>query len=148
MLGIRIIKFTNKFCCPFPSSLYSSFPLNLPHSLSTFLIPSQPSSFPLNLPLSTFLFLTQSSLFPPNLPCPYFSSFLSISFPTYILPYLSTSLPSTSLPSYLSPLPTLPFFPLLSQETSAWSLRNKQDSKKQVNSWHYSRIMYARDGEF
>ena len=49
----------------------------IPLYLSTFFIPSQPSSFPLNLSLSlsTFLFPSQSSSFPlkpsPSLPFPF-----------------------------------------------------------------------------
>ena len=38
--------------CPFRSSLYSFFTLNLPHSLWTLPFPSQSSTFPLNLPLT------------------------------------------------------------------------------------------------
>ena len=59
----------------FPS-LYSSFPLNLPLSLSTFPFPSQSSPFPLNLPLSlsTFPFPSHPSTLPLNLPL-YLSTF-------------------------------------------------------------------------
>ena len=119
--------------CPFRSSLYSSVPLNLPLSLSTFLFPFQHSSFPLNLPLSlsTFLFPSQPSSLPLNLPpsistfpfpskpypsllflfptyiFPFLSPSLLISFPTYPLLYLSTSLSSPSTLTFPLPHPSL-----------------------------------------
>ena len=59
---------------PFQSSLYSFFSQNLPYSPQTFPFPSQ------------------SSPFSPNLPRSYFSFSLPISFPIYLLSYLSPSL--------------------------------------------------------
>ena len=56
--------------CPFRSYLHSSFPFNLPHSLSTFPFPSHSSPFP------SLLFH-----FPP---APYLSPF-----PPFLLPHLS-----------------------------------------------------------
>ena len=76
--------------CPFRSSLYSSFPLNLPHSVSSFPFPSKSSPF-LSQPSPSLLFHFQ-----------YLYLFLPISFPTYLLPYLSTSLPSPSLSNPIS----------------------------------------------
>ena len=101
---------------PFIDSLPS--PSLRPPSLSTlpssYLPPLLPFPVPslvpyITLSVLTFPFPTQSSPFPPNLPWPYLSSFLSISFPTCLLAYLSPSYLSTSLPS-----PTLPLFPSLS----------------------------------
>ena len=69
---------------PFP---VPSVVLYIPFSLSTFLNPLEPSPFH------------------PNLPRPYFFSSLPISFPTFLLYCLSTSLPSPFLP-----FPSFPFF--------------------------------------
>ena len=80
---------------PSPSlstSPFSFLPLLLPFPVPS-VVPYIPHS------LSTFPFPSQSSPFSPNLPRPYFSSSLPISFPTYLLPYLSTSLSSPSLHS-------------------------------------------------
>ena len=85
--------------CSFP---VPSFVPYIPLSLSTFLIPSQPSPFPLNLPFSLSIFLFPSQPFPSLL-------FL---FPTYLFPYLSPSLSSIYLllslllPTVLLPNPS------------------------------------------
>ena len=103
----------------FPFPIYPTFLLpstSLPYSLHSSLY----SSFPLNLPfsLSTFPFPSYSPLFPP-----YLSLSLPISFPTYPLP----SLPSLCLPPSTPFLPFrfypfhycfLPFFLLFSTSFS------------------------------
>ena len=82
--------------CPFRSSLYSSFPLNLPLSLSIFSFLSQPSP--------SLLFLFPTFLRPP-LPPPYLSPFPTIPFFQQI-PFLYFF-----LPLFLSFFPPF-FFPL------------------------------------
>ena len=98
--------------------------------IPNFTFPSQPSSFPLNLPVSLAIFPFPSLLFPfPTFPLLYFSpsllfpSLLFISFPPCPLPSLPFPLPHLSLlfccyPSpftfLFSPFPFLspfPFFP-------------------------------------
>ena len=87
-------------------SPFIHFPSVVPYtplSLSTFLFPYQPSSFPINLPLSisTFLVPSQPSPFPLNLHSQLSPSLLFL-FLTYIPPYISLPYLSSSLLSYLS----------------------------------------------
>ena len=94
---------------PSPSLRFPSLS-TLPFSYLTLLLPFPVPSVVPHIPLSflTFLIHSQPSPFPPNLPRPYVCSSLPFSFPTYLLSYLSSFLP-ISFPTYLLPFLPPPF---------------------------------------
>ena len=74
-----------------------------------FVVPFQPSSFPINLPISVAILFLPTFLFP-TLPLPYSSP----SLPTLLLPSPPISFPpypSPSLPTHLLPSPPISFPP-------------------------------------